>query len=191
MKKIKEKDQRKDGTDKFKQNTNKRKNKLIALLVIAGIVTGISYVSYRSDNASLSSAAAVIDGIQCNTNEYVAQHIHAHLDIFANGQPYQIPAGIGIVDNTCLYWLHTHKTNGVIHIESPKSQEFTLGQFIDIWRSTGKVNLPSDSPKMFVNGLKVDTDLKNLNLNAHDEIVLVYGPMPPTIPSFYQFDQGE
>ena len=35
-----------------KNSTKKRNNKLIALLVIAGIVSGIGYMVYRSDNTS-------------------------------------------------------------------------------------------------------------------------------------------
>ncbi len=169
----------------------KKKNKIIALLVIAGIITGIAYVVYRSDETPSASLASVVDGIQCNANEYVVQHIHAHLDIFVNGNLYEIPGGIGIKDNTCLYWLHTHKTNGVIHIESPKQQQFTLVHFIDIWKSSGDFPISGATPKIFVNGQFVNSTLDNTKINKHDEIALVYGPIPPVIPSFYQFDPGE
>lgn len=169
----------------------KYKNKIITIVIIAGLVAALAYVSNRWDNSS-PSAAATIDGIQCNTNEFAVLHIHTHLDVFVNGQPFEVPGGIGIVDNTCLYWMHTHKTNGVIHMESPKSTPFTLGQFFDIWKSTAK-RLPQtgEQPTIFVNGAKVDVDLKDVKLNAHDEVVLVYGTKPSAIPPFYQFDPSE
>ena len=34
----------------------------------------------------------------------------------------------------CIYWLHTHAPDGVIHIESPTQRIYTLGNFFDDWR---------------------------------------------------------
>ncbi|TSA18971.1 MAG: hypothetical protein D4R72_00825 [Nitrosopumilales archaeon] len=110
---------------------SKHRNKLIAIGIFAGIIVAIAYVSYDLDKAP-TSAAQVIDGIACNINEYAVLHNHAHLDVFVNGNSVPVPAQIGIVDNTCLYWMHTHSIDGIIHMESPKSLEFTLGQFVDI-----------------------------------------------------------
>ncbi len=173
-----------------KNHTKKRRNKIIALLVITGIVAGIVYVIYRSDNTP-SSVAAAIDGIECNTSEFTTLHIHAHLDFYVNGNHMTVPERIGIVDNKCLYWLHTHDSSGVIHIESPKSEEFTLGQFIDVWNATGDFPISGATPKIFVNGQSVNTMLNDTPINKHDEIALVYGNVPTTIPSFYQFGPGE
>ena len=175
---------------KEEKTTKKRNNKLIALLVIAGIVAGIAYVSYRQDNTS-SSAAAVIDGIECNTSEFAVLHIHAHLDFYVNGKHMTVPERIGIVDNKCLYWMHTHDASGVMHIESPKSEDFTLTQFIDIWKTTGDFPISGATPKIFVNGQSVNTTLDNIKINKHDEIALVYGTTPLVIPSVYQFNPEE
>jgi hypothetical protein len=47
---------------------------------------------------------------ECNNNERVDFHHHAHLDIFLiNGQPYTIPSQIPI-----LYWLLILDQSGVI-----------------------------------------------------------------------------
>ena len=171
---------------KEEKNTKKRNTKLIALLAIAGI----AYVSYRQDNTS-SSAAAVIDGIECNTSEFAVLHIHAHLDFYVNGKHMTVPERIGIVDNKCLYWMHTHDDSGVMHIESPKSEDFTLTQFIDIWKTTGDFPISGAIPKIFVNGQSVNTALDNIKINKHDEIALVYGTIPLVIPSVYQFNPEE
>jgi len=78
-----------------------------------------------------------------------------------------------------------------MHIEAPHAQDFTLGQFLDIWKSTGSSAPPSGDPIIYVNGQVVSTTLATTKLNAHDEVVLVYGnQQPPNIPSFYQFPEG-
>src|SRR5215469_1268442 len=71
---------------------------------------------------STKATGQKVDGIGCDTSEQVLFHIHAHLTIFVNGSPRQVPAGIGIpgakAQNTpqgsfigsgnCFYWLHVH-----------------------------------------------------------------------------------
>ena len=96
---------------------------------------------------SAATAGQAVDGISCQASEQTLFHIHTHLTIFVNGQQRQVPAGIGIPgavaqqtptgpfagSGSCLYWLHTHAADGIIHIESPVKRTFTLGQFFDEW----------------------------------------------------------
>ncbi|MBV9195458.1 MAG: hypothetical protein JO168_15035 [Solirubrobacterales bacterium] len=88
-----------------------------------------------------------MDGITCGPTEQLAYHIHAHLAVYADGTPTALPGGIGIpgsatVETTegpvaaggqCIYWLHTHAPDGVIHVESPTERVYTLGNFFDEW----------------------------------------------------------
>jgi hypothetical protein len=175
-------------------------------IVIVGL--GISIVIAFSgalyiDGSNLTPptyASSTIDGIECNTTEYAVFHIHAHLDIFKDGKPISVPSQIGInTDAGCLYWLHTHDDSGVIHIESPLEREFTLGNFFDIWgESFNNTHLfdeevTNNTLSVYVNGNKVPTDMdyRSINLNAHDEIAIVYGVMPSDrIPSNYEFARG-
>ncbi|MDE1829021.1 MAG: hypothetical protein KGI25_01735 [Thaumarchaeota archaeon] len=182
----KPKDESKKAPDK---TPSKSKNKLIAIGIIAAIIAGAAYFLHKSDN-TVDSGYASIDGIPCETQEYSTFHIHAHLDTFVNGQHVTVPQYVGIEDNKCLYWLHTHDNSGIIHIEAPQQQNFTLSQFIDVWKNTGSTQPPSGDPIIFVNGQEVSTNLANTQLNAHDEIAIVYGQTPPNIPSFYQFPEG-
>ncbi|WP_101478162.1 hypothetical protein [Candidatus Nitrosotalea bavarica] len=180
------KDKNHSKQDKIKPSG---KNKYIALGVIAAIVAVVSYVIYSTDN-TIDSRFPSIDGIPCETQEYSTFHIHAHMDIFVSDQHIGIPAQIGIT-NSCLYWLHTHTPDGIIHIESPAEREFTIGQFLDIWKSTSKtLSIPDNEPEIFINGNLVSTKLNNTAMSAHDEIVLVYGNVPQNMPSFYQFPEG-
>ncbi|HYL66657.1 MAG TPA: hypothetical protein VEU72_05850 [Nitrosopumilaceae archaeon] len=184
-----------EGFDK-KHNDERRpkkfKNKIIAIAIIASIVAILAVAIPKLDNTRAGNSV-LIDGIECDTTEYVTFHVHAHLDIFVDGHPLTVPAFIGIENNnSCLYWLHTHTPDGVIHIESPQERGFTLGQFFDIWQSTSIGMPPTDrSPIIYVNGQAVTTSLKDTSLHAHDEIALVYGNPPTNIPAFYQFPEGE
>ncbi len=187
---VKKKDKDHDKEQPAPSGTSfKHRNKLIAIGVFAAIVGGIAYYGYEADT-TVVSAFALIDGIPCETKEYLTFHIHAHLDVFVDGHTYAVPAFIGIKDKTCLYWLHTHNSDGIIHIEAPQTQDFELSQFLDVWKSTGSTPAPSGDPIIYINGQVVSTTLANTKLNAHDEIVLVYGTPPPNIPSFFQFPEG-
>ncbi|MHB8501288.1 MAG: hypothetical protein ACYDHE_10145 [Candidatus Acidiferrales bacterium] len=115
--------------------------------IVVGAVLGllaiglIGWLVYASRPAPLPSTVA---GIQCDRGEMSQVHYHAAVQIMYNGVITPIPAGIGIVtdsagNETCLYWLHVHpQDQNTIHIESPTSQSFTLGQFFDIWNAWSK-----------------------------------------------------
>ena len=98
-------------------------------------------------STTTSAGGGPIDGIACLGAEQSLFHIHVHLTVFVDGQARQVPAGIGIVNpqmqntpqgafvggGSCLYWLHTHAADGIVHIESPVRKVFTLGDFFGIW----------------------------------------------------------
>ena len=158
--------------------------------------------SIREDVFSSTPNMTMVDGIRCDTMEFTTFHIHAHLDIFVDGRPFTVPSQIGInPEGRCLYWLHTHDDSGIIHIESPEERQFTIGNFIDIWTKTfnntqlfdNNLNGTTNALSMYVNGIKIptDTDLRNVSINAHDEIAVILGPIQADkIPSRYEFQQG-
>ncbi len=174
---------------KTASNSSRYKATGIAAAIAVIIVLGV----YFSENQQPS--VTVIQGVRCDPTESIDFHIHAHLDVIVDGKSVTVPAGIGIKPNECLYWLHTHNTSGVIHIEAPQETTFTLGQFIQIWDNT-----PSISPtfegmmhgdknfKVFVNGFEYKDGYDKIPLNAHDEIVIVSGSVPPTLPQSYEFN---
>jgi hypothetical protein len=90
---------------------------------------------------------------------------------------------------------------GVIHIESPENRTFTLGEFFDIWGeklSNSQIfdNTIGESHNnilnVYVNGKQVaaGTEFRQTAINAHDEIVIIYGKPPDSIPSSYKFPEG-
>ena len=102
-------------------------------------------------------ARTVAAGLKPGPKEYLTNHFHAHLDVFVDGKPITVPAGIGININDpavrrgdepdgsvsyggielcnepCISPLHTHHTTGIIHTESSDPKPNTLGQFFIEW----------------------------------------------------------
>src|SRR6478736_5061617 len=90
--------------------------------------------------------------------EFLQYHVHAHLDVFVNGRPVLVPAGIGIdlanpavrsdkrldgivvgagltqeCDQPCISPLHTHDLSGLLHTETKTPSPNQLGQFFTQW----------------------------------------------------------
>jgi hypothetical protein len=142
---------------------------------------------------STSASGNTIDGIQCNAGEKLVYHVHTHLTVFVNGAPRQIPYGIGIVpprqiqntssgpfvaSGSCFYWLHTHASDGIIHIESPSKRTYTLGNFFDIWHqplSRNQVGPVKGKVTAFYNGQVYKDSPRNLPLGSHTQIQLDVG----------------
>jgi hypothetical protein len=172
------------------------------LAVLAALLTLTWILALPVDSSLLSTASPsslTIDGIECERREHSDFHIHSHLDIFINDEKSTIPSDIGIIPNTCLYWLHTHEDSGVIHIESPVNRTFTLGQFFHIWGerlSNNQIfdNMVEDNKTLsvYINGKKVSdgTEYGQIPLGKYDEIAIVYGKPPESVPSRYHFPEG-
>lgn len=113
---------------------------IVGVLAIAMIAAIIYYQRGQPGPAPVA-------GIPCDQLEHSQIHYHAALQITYNGQVVNLPDNMGIqYDATglsvqCFYWLHVHAANkNVIHIESPASDTFTVGQFFDVWNSWSQAN---------------------------------------------------
>lgn len=168
------------------------------LLVVAAVI--VIVVSARSGSGG--TAGATIAGVPCQTSEQLSVHYHAHLAILIDGTEATLPGGIGIDQATqCLYWIHTHSADGVIHIEAPKAaaaRKFNLGDFFDIWKqplSSSRVAataLTKDQKlEMFVDGKPYTGDPRKIVLGAHTVVVLEVVPPEVTPPPTYTFPSGE
>jgi len=143
-------------------------------------------------------------GLTVASGEATAVHYHAHLDIVADGSPVTVPAGVGFViqggQETGITSLPTHDTSGVIHIESPNNNPYTLGQFFTEWgvavgpgRVGGLTTGNGHVLRVYVDGRPYAGDPGAIVLKAHQEIAVWYGPggVTPHVPSSYSFPQGE
>lgn len=204
------------GTGRSGGSYRARQGRALPILPIAvGVVLvliGVGVFFYARANTSSGSgsqgqaqANQTIDGIQCQGSEQLAYHIHSHLAIYADGNQRPVNEGIGIAQpqqvqqtqqgpfvagGSCLYWLHTHDSSGIIHVESPKQQTYTLGDFFDIWGQTlspQQVGSAKGTVVAYVNGQQYSGNPRDIQLTNHAVIQLDVGqptpPQPYTFPS--------
>ncbi|HET9781635.1 MAG TPA: hypothetical protein VFR33_07635 [Candidatus Dormibacteraeota bacterium] len=106
----------------------------ILALAAIGMIVWIIYLGRPQPSANPTVA-----GIPCDHLEHTQVHYHAALQIIYNGVVTDLPSNAGIQQDsagnvTCYYWLHVHQSDpNVIHIESPASNTFTVGQFFAVW----------------------------------------------------------
>lgn len=166
----------------------------LGVLVVAAsfILTHTVSTAAQSKSGSASTQVAptatpvplsplAVDNIDCNGQEQLNYHVHAHLSLYINGQPVPVPAYIGIFDTQgCYYWLHTHDASGVIHIEAPQPGTYTLGTFIHLWsRKFSQLNYPQQLSQttgwqVYVNGKPYTGNFYSIPLDAHTLITMAY-----------------
>lgn len=126
-------------------------------------------------------------------------HIHAQLNLFANGERIEIPDELGVDATGIVSPIHTHDADNRLHLHNINGEALddflTLGDFFDTWRTNA--GLPGNNPdailtanqlmvhevddehalKMFVNGQKVD-DFQEYKIHEGDNITVVYTSNP-------------
>jgi hypothetical protein len=113
---------------------------ILALLAI-GMIVWIIYLGRPQ-----APQNPTVAGIPCDQLEHTQVHYHAALQIIYNGVVTDLPTNTGIQQDssgniTCYYWLHVHQQDpNVIHIESPASNVFTVGQFFAVWNQWSVAN---------------------------------------------------
>jgi len=137
-----------------------------------------------------------IDGIRCDRSEGAVFHIHQHLTILDRGTATAVPSDVGRpLLSQCLYWIHTHTPDGIIHVESPVMRTFTLGNFFDIWgqplssTAVGPLRLKKGALHAFLDGHPYSGDPRKIELTLHADFVLEAGP-PYSVPAAFTDWQG-
>ncbi len=212
---VKQERRQEDRQRRLEEQRRAARNKriLISSLVAVAVVL-VAAVSFLIYNATahnptaqgqatateqvVNAAYPPVDGIYCDSLEQTAYHIHAHLTIYINGKSIAVPQGIGIApDQSCLYWLHTHTGDGVIHIEFPKHGSPTLGNFLDIWgQEFSQLGYHNElaSPTgwtVYVDGKQVNSDFNHLVLQPHQVITIAYNSPGITPDTSFNWPQGE
>jgi len=155
-------------------------------------MTLLAAVSSPARGQFLSQVPPVIAGISCDRMEGQRLHIHQHLVIFDHAKEVPIPANVGQRPASgCLYWLHTHTPDGIIHIEAPRDRTFTLGDFFEIWgqplsrTAAASAHAAKRSAlRVWVNGKAYKGNPAAIGLEAHTDIVIEAGPPFPKPPRF-------
>jgi hypothetical protein len=156
-------------------------------------------------------------GLTPDVREYVDYHVHAHLDVFLDGRPVEIPGGIGIeitdpavkkfgegeyggipesgCAQACISPLHTHGVDGVIHIEAKSEAEFTLGQFFEEMAvrldasCVDEYCSPNTPVAVYVNGQAQSGNPADVVLGDLQEIAIVIGTPPAIIPDSFSGEE--
>ena len=194
------------------------------MAVVAGVIVGVLTIALIVTIAVLGRPAAgpqAVSGIPCDTLERSQVHYHAALQILYYGTPTNLRDNTGIQTDSaggvkCYYWLHVHATQkNIIHIESPASQTFTLGQFFDVANSWSNANghgsmkldnshvatfslQPGDTIVTYIDlgdgkGPTVFTgDPRTIVLKSHEVITveIVRAGDKPTTPPSFSFPSG-
>ena len=129
-------------------------------------------------------------------------HRHALLRIYDDGKLIPVPPNVGWLPQEKVYSsIHTHEPNGIIHMESIRPHEYTLGDLFYIWGvSFGKESLGSlrnegeDELNVYVNGERV-ADPPSYVLQEGDVIAIGYGdedfPHEPDDTALKNVDKGQ
>jgi len=161
-------------------------------------------------------ALTVEAGLTPEVKEFLDNHVHAHLDLFVDGEPITIPAGIGVdtdnpgvrqfteggdiafggieeCDEPCISPLHTHDVSGVLHTEARSDDENTLGQFFIEWglrldsSCVASYCKPDEDIEVYVDGELHEGNPADIALTDRLEIAIVIGTPPDEIPSTGDF----
>jgi hypothetical protein len=165
------------------------------LALIAGISLSAPAVTVPTPVPQQRSSVPegeTIGGISCDAQEGQRIHIHQHLVILDRGKQVAIPPRVGQpATKRCIYWLHTHTPDGIIHIEAPKDRSFTLGDFFMVWGQpltrtvAASARGSSHEPlRVWVNGKRYKGDPRSIPLAAHADIVIETGPPFVKPPAF-------
>lgn len=185
------------------------------------LLSGCGGVGGRSSSAGTATALAVAGGRQTPPpwhapadavrliqdaglppleEEGAAVHYHAHLDVIVDGKAVTVPALIGIDESARrISPLHTHTPDGILHVEAPAKDTFTLGQLFIEWNvrlTDGCLGslcaADGKSVRLYVDGKLRPGDPTTLVLARHQQIALVYGDATgePQVPSSYDFPRG-
>jgi hypothetical protein len=160
------------------------------LRIVAAAAALLPFTVARAQSAS--AMGQTIEGISCDAQEGQRIHIHQHLVIFDHGKQVGIPPNVGQpAGRRCIYWLHTHTPDGVIHIEAPKDRSFTLGDFFKVWGEPLDATEASSAKaakgqklKVWVDGKAFAGNPATIKLEPHTDIVIEAGPPFPPPPKF-------
>lgn len=130
-------------------------------------------------------------GLRNVWGERLAEHVHTHLTVLDGATPVTVPANVGHSDEQRFAaQLHTHDTSGILHVESPTRQTFTLGQFFDEWGvplSAWRLGGLRGELTVWVDGHRFVGDPRSIALTNRREVVLAVtsvGEVPHLPPAF-------
>jgi len=167
---------------------------IIPAIIVIIVIVGAIYVesSTGTNTTTVLLAGSLNFPFPCLGSESLFLHIHPYLRIVIDGKNVTIPGAIGIENalpegssnwgevysggsSSCFEPVHTHDSSGLIHIESPQNQNYTLGDFFNIWNQTYSYALFNGTkhPVVFT-----DNDILGFTTNSSYKLVLLVDGKP-------------
>jgi hypothetical protein len=156
----------------------------------------------EGDTSSGANGSNTIDNsITCQPTMSNNYHIHIFLGVYVNGQLMALPMAIGMFNPgapssgfintaTCFYFIHTHDSSDIVHVEDPSpvqnpptSTIFTLQNVLDVWGITASANnfgQFSGPVRVFTSGQVYDGQ----NTNVPATSLTYWGNNPATVPLY-------
>jgi hypothetical protein len=181
----------------------------------AGVVgpEGVTIYDVPDFAATGSAGGQPVDGyLTCRreSQEVVKFHTHTLVTVYVNGRQERLPAGIGIrrpwlVEHyptgtfldvgpyDCMYWVHTHVADGIVHVEAPAMGVFTLGTLFDVWDQPLSATQagPAQGPvTVFENGERFAGDPRGVPLRNHGVIQIDVGTVVPYVAHAFKVSGG-
>jgi len=113
---------------------------LAVIAVVAGVITNIVTQQVRAQDPLY----------QCISSEDQPYQAYVTIFVTVDNQEIVVPKDIGITPD-CVRPIHTHDTNGYIHIAYEKPHDFRLGHFLWYWN----FDILKYDATVYVNGFDV------------------------------------
>ena len=126
-------------------NSSKKIKGFVIVGALIALAVGVSLVMITSNSAVSKLPVSNSPTSSVPHDAMGMMHIHPHLSLVIDGKATVVPAQIGIAPSLWNFHaldsygmrgmasIHTHSDDGVIHVESYKDQDYTLGEFLAIW----------------------------------------------------------
>jgi len=161
---------------------------MITMVAAAGLGVVLGQIDTSNEEPPLFSTAderhPLADECIGQHNQSLVAHDHVGISISVNGESVSIPNGVGLNDRGCtMRPLHTHDSNGYIHIELKELAEVPLEAFFDTWGkhldSTGFDEYRIDDTHEFLRYVNSEpsTDFQEYILKNGDQIEFIFQPI--------------
>ncbi len=153
-------------------------NKYASLLpLLAVIILAFFFYSKSITNSSYNGLPTV----PCIDQTLpIKENFSFHIAISINGNNYPIETTIGHDYGQCLHSIYVNDSSGTVIVKSNTVQNYTLGNFFQVWHKTFNKNQIFDyqasnthSIRVLVNGNDVQT-FENTILHSGDNIEVIY-----------------
>lgn len=151
------------------------------IFIFTGLIIVAAISAFLYNKAVTQSSYEGLPTIPClDYTKPVVQDFSLTLKITINDNLYSINPNIGHDYGNCLHDIFVNDSSGKVYVKANSSDQFTLGQFFDVWHETFSqnqiFNYQTDLNhiiKVTVNGKTVDT-YRDTPLKTNEVIEIIY-----------------